>query len=97
MRLDPRTTLLDALRCTTDMKLQIETPTHLIDVNGLALDKIEPTPEAACGSEPPVHNTDLAADARSSRSTVLAIRRAICNTDDRLASASAEDTWPRSP
>ncbi len=25
------------------MKLQIETPGHLIDVNGLALDKIEPT------------------------------------------------------
>ena len=27
------------------MKLQIETPTHLIDVNGLALDTIETTPE----------------------------------------------------
>ena len=27
------------------MKLQIETPTHLIDVNGLALDEIESTPE----------------------------------------------------
>jgi hypothetical protein len=26
------------------MKLQIETPRHLIDVNGLALDRIEPTP-----------------------------------------------------
>ena len=25
------------------MKLEIETPTHLIDVNGLALDKIEAT------------------------------------------------------
>ncbi len=25
------------------MKLQIETPAHLIDVNDLALDKIEPT------------------------------------------------------
>ena len=27
------------------MKLEIEAPTHLIDVNGLALDKIEATPE----------------------------------------------------
>ena len=27
------------------MKLQIETPSHLIDVNRLALDKIEPTPD----------------------------------------------------
>ena len=26
------------------MKLQIETPTHLVDVNGLKLDTIEPTP-----------------------------------------------------
>ncbi len=29
------------------MKLEIETPTHLIDVNGLALDKIETTPLGA--------------------------------------------------
>jgi hypothetical protein len=29
------------------MKLEIETPTHLIDVNGLALDKIESTPDWA--------------------------------------------------
>ena len=28
------------------MKLEIETPAHLIDVNGLALDKIETTPAA---------------------------------------------------
>jgi molybdopterin-dependent oxidoreductase-like protein len=33
------------------MKLQIETPTHLIDVNGLALDKIETTPEGGLPSE----------------------------------------------
>ena len=79
------------------MKLEIETPAHLIDVNGLALDKIEPTPEGGLRIGAPAHNTDLAADARSSMRTVLAIRRAICNTDDRLASASAEDTWPRSP
>src|SRR3712207_8045780 len=27
------------------MKLQIEAPSHLVDINGLALDKIEATPE----------------------------------------------------
>ncbi|MGO8655006.1 FAD binding domain-containing protein, partial [Rhizobium ruizarguesonis] len=27
------------------MKLEIETPTHLIDINGVGLDKIESTPE----------------------------------------------------
>ena len=33
------------------MKLEIETPAHLIDVNGLELDKIEAdAPKAACGS-----------------------------------------------
>ncbi len=31
------------------MKLEIETPVHLIDVNGLALDTIEPTDEGGCG------------------------------------------------
>ena len=34
------------------MKLEIETPTHLIDVNGLGLDKIAPTPEGASASAP---------------------------------------------
>jgi xanthine dehydrogenase YagS FAD-binding subunit len=46
------------------MKLQIETPTHLIDVNGLALDKIEATPEGGVRIGALVRNTDLAADAR---------------------------------
>ena len=44
------------------MKLQIETPTHLIDVNGLGLDKIEPTPEGGLRIGALVRNTDLAAD-----------------------------------
>ncbi len=34
------------------MKLQIEAPSHLIDVNGLGLDKIEPTAEGGCASAP---------------------------------------------
>jgi xanthine dehydrogenase YagS FAD-binding subunit len=46
------------------MKLQIETPRHLIDVNGLALDKIEPTPQGGLRIGALVRNTDLAADPR---------------------------------
>lgn len=44
------------------MKLEIETPTHLIDVNGLGLDKIEVTPEAGLRVGALVRNTDLAAN-----------------------------------
>jgi xanthine dehydrogenase YagS FAD-binding subunit len=46
------------------MKLQIETPAHLIDVNHLALDKIEPTPDGGLRVGALVRNTDLAADER---------------------------------
>jgi len=49
------------------MKLQIEAPTHLIDVNGLALDKIEPTQEGGLRIGALVRNTDLAADERIRR------------------------------
>ena len=49
------------------MKLQIETPTHLIDVNDLALDKIEPTAEGGLRIGALVRNADLAADARVRR------------------------------
>ncbi|MFC6338110.1 xanthine dehydrogenase family protein subunit M [Pseudomonas sp. CCM 7891] len=46
------------------MKLEIETPTHLIDVNGLELDRIEDTPEGGLRIGALVRNTDLAADPR---------------------------------
>ncbi|TXM96441.1 xanthine dehydrogenase family protein subunit M, partial [Methylobacterium sp. WL122] len=46
------------------MKLQIETPTHLVDVNGLGLDRIEATPDGGLRIGALVRNTDLAADAR---------------------------------
>jgi xanthine dehydrogenase YagS FAD-binding subunit len=49
------------------MKLEIEAPTHLIDVNGLALDRIEPTAEGGLRIGALVRNTDLAADARVRR------------------------------
>jgi xanthine dehydrogenase YagS FAD-binding subunit len=43
------------------MKLEIETPTHLIDVNGLGLDGIEVTPDGGLRIGALVRNTDLAA------------------------------------
>jgi xanthine dehydrogenase YagS FAD-binding subunit len=49
------------------MKLEIETPTHLIDVNGLALDKIEATPDGGLRIGAVVRNTDLAAHERVRR------------------------------
>jgi xanthine dehydrogenase YagS FAD-binding subunit len=49
------------------MKLEIETPTHLIDVNGLGLDKVEPTPDGGLRIGALVRNTDLAADERVRR------------------------------
>jgi xanthine dehydrogenase YagS FAD-binding subunit len=44
------------------MKLQIETPAHLIDVNDLALDRIEPSSDGGLRIGALVRNTDLAAD-----------------------------------
>lgn len=43
------------------MKLEIERPRHLIDVNGLALEKIETTPNGGLRVGALVRNTDLAA------------------------------------
>jgi xanthine dehydrogenase YagS FAD-binding subunit len=49
------------------MKLQIETPTHLIDVNHLGLDRIEETEAHGLRIGAHVRNTDLAADKRVRR------------------------------
>jgi len=49
------------------MKLQIETPTHLIDVNGLGLDRVEATAEGGLRIGALVRNTDLASDERVRR------------------------------
>ena len=49
------------------MKLQIEVPSHLIDVNDLALDTVEPTPDGGLRIGALVRNTDLAADPRVRR------------------------------
>lgn len=49
------------------MKLQIETPAHLVDVNDLALNRIEPTADGGLRIGAGVRNTDLAADTRVRR------------------------------
>ena len=49
------------------MKLQIEAPTHLIDVNGLGFDKVELTAEGGLRVGALVRNTALAADPRVRR------------------------------
>ena len=46
------------------MKLQVETPNHLVDINRLPLDKIEDTPEGGLRIGAMVRNSDLAADQR---------------------------------
>src|SRR3979411_789297 len=46
------------------MKLQVETPTQLIDINRLPLDKIEDTADGGLRIGAPVRNSDLAADPR---------------------------------
>jgi xanthine dehydrogenase YagS FAD-binding subunit len=46
------------------MKLQIETPSRIVDINRLPLDKIEDTPEGGLRIGAMVRNSDLAADSR---------------------------------
>jgi len=46
------------------MKLQVETPSNLVDINRLPLDKIEETPDGGLRVGALVRNSDLAADAR---------------------------------
>jgi xanthine dehydrogenase YagS FAD-binding subunit len=66
------------------MKLQIEAPTHLIDVNGLALDKIEATPEGGLRIGALVRNTDLAADPRVRRDYGLLARALLAGASGQL-------------
>jgi xanthine dehydrogenase YagS FAD-binding subunit len=66
------------------MKLQIEAPTHLIDVNGLALDRIEATPEGGLSIGALVRNTDLAADARVRRDYGLLSRALLAGASGQL-------------
>ena len=66
------------------MKLDIETPTYLIDVNGLALDRIETTPDGGIKIGALVRNTDLAADARIRKDYALLSRALLAGASGQL-------------
>ena len=66
------------------MKLEIETPTHLIDVNGLALDSIEVTDEGGLRIGALVRNTDLAADGRVRRDYAVLSRALLAGASGQL-------------
>ena len=66
------------------MKLEIETPTHLIDVNGLGFDTIEPTAEGGIRIGALVRNTDLAADMRVRRDYGLLSRALVAGASGQL-------------
>src|SRR5471032_490102 len=70
------------------MKLDIETPVHLIDVNGLALDKIEATPEGGLRIGALVRNTDLAADPRVRRDYGVLSRALLAGASGQLRNAA---------
>lgn len=65
------------------MKLEVETPTHLVDLNGLGLDQISETADGGLRIGSLVRNTDLAADERVRRDYAV-LSRAI------LAGASGQ-------
>jgi xanthine dehydrogenase YagS FAD-binding subunit len=66
------------------MKLQIETPTHLIDVNDLGLDKIEPTVDGELRIGALVRNTDLASHERVRRDYAVLSRALLAGASGQL-------------
>ena len=66
------------------MKLQIETPTHLIDVNHLGLDRIEETDGGGLRIGALVRNTDLAADATVRRDYAVLSRALVSGASGQL-------------
>lgn len=66
------------------MKLEIETPVHLIDVNGLALDDITPTQQGGLRIGALVRNTDLAADTRVRRDYAVLSRALLAGASGQL-------------
>ena len=66
------------------MKLQIEQPTHLVDVNGLGLDRIEPTSAGGLRVGALVRNTELAADPRVRRDYAVLSRALLAGASGQL-------------
>lgn len=70
------------------MKLEIETPPHLIDVNGLGLDTIEATPDGGLRIGALVRNTDLASDPRVRRDYPVLSRALVAGASGQLRNAA---------
>ena len=66
------------------MKLEIETPTHLIDVNHLGFDQVETTPDGGLRIGALVRNTDLAANERVRRDYGLLSRALLAGASGQL-------------
>ena len=66
------------------MKLQIETPAHLVDVNGLALDRVEPAEGGGLRIGALVRNTDLAAHERVRRDYGVLARALLAGASGQL-------------
>ena len=66
------------------MKLEIETPAALVDVNGLGFDKIEPTSDGGLRVGALVRNTDLAADARVRKDYAVLSRALLAGASTQL-------------
>lgn len=66
------------------MKLQIETPTHLIDVNHLGLDRIETTEDGGLRIGALVRNTDLAAHQAVRRDYAVLSRALVAGASGQL-------------
>jgi len=66
------------------MKLEIETPQHLIDVNGLGFDKIESTPQGGLRIGALVRNTALAADPKVRRDYAVLSRALLAGASGQL-------------
>ena len=66
------------------MKLQVETPTHLVDVNRLALDKVEDAPDGGLKVGALVRNTDLAAHPRVRRDYAVLTRAIVAGASGQL-------------
>ncbi len=66
------------------MKLEIETPTHLVDIQDLALDRIDATPEGGLRIGAFVTNTALAADDRVRRDYGVLTRAIVAGASGQL-------------
>jgi len=70
------------------MKLEIEKPAHIIDINDLTLNKIEATPDGGVRIGALVRNTDLAADTRVKREYPLLSRALLAGATGQLRNSA---------